>query len=371
MTTTTGRRLLALAGGVALAATATVAPAAAMPADDHDATRAVLDRYHANTGPGAAVYAGNATESWTLSSGTAEVSEDRPITSTDHFRIGSQTKTFTAAVVLQLFDEGKVDLDAPIERSLPGVVTGNFDGNAITVRQLLNHTSGLPRDPGNATPNPDGTYELSAVVAAAMDDAPQSAPGEAVNYSNIAYLVLGMLIEELTGQYVGDAITERIIEPLGLANTSFPAPGERELSSPFVPGYQGFKVGGFFVWIDYTTQIELSRWSSAGAMESTFEDLATFYRALLDGKVISERALEEMKSVSSADYGLGLARIELSCGGEAWGHNGRLATGHASRTMVTEDGRFASVLTNTIGLLLPENPSEVDVVDTALCEASS
>ncbi len=370
MTGRTNRWLAGVASGVALAIVAPSAPATAQE-PDHGDVQAVLDQYLQKAGPGAAVHAGTSADAWTLSSGSAETGADRPITATDHFRIGSQTKTFTAAVVLQLFDEGKVDLDAPIERYLPGVVTGNFDGNAITVRQLLNHTSGLPRDPGNATPNPDGTYELSAVVAAAMDDAPQSAPGEAVNYSNIAYLVLGMLIEELTGQYVGDAITERIIEPLGLANTSFPAPGERELSSPFVPGYQGFKVGGFFVWIDYTTQIELSRWSSAGAMESTFEDLATFYRALLDGKVISERALEEMKSVSSADYGLGLARIELSCGGEAWGHNGRLATGHASRTMVTEDGRFASVLTNTIGLLLPENPSEVDVVDTALCEASS
>ncbi|MGW9478306.1 serine hydrolase domain-containing protein [Saccharomonospora azurea] len=368
MTMTTGRRLIALVGGVALAATAGIAPASATPADDHAETQAVLDAYHANTGPGAAVHAGDSTESWTLSSGTATVFEDRPITATDHFRIASQTKTFTAAVVLQLFDEGRVDLDAPIEQYLPGVVTGNFDGTVITVRQLLNHTSGLPRDVAGAAANPDGTYELAALVASAMDDAPQSAPGEALNYSNIGYLVLGMLIEDLTGQSVGDAITERIIEPLGLTDTSFPAPGDRELPAPYVNGYQGFKVGGAFVWLDWTTRIELSAWSSAGAMASTFEDLATFYRALLDGDVISEAALDDMRGTPNSIYGLGLFAQELSCGGVAWGHNGRLATGHASRTMVTEDGRFASVLTNTVGLIQPSDPSEADVVDAALCE---
>jgi D-alanyl-D-alanine carboxypeptidase len=365
---TTARRLTALLGGVALASTATIAPAWAA---EHDDVQAVLDAYYANTGPGAAVYAGDDTGSRILTAGTATIFQDRPITSKDHFRIGSQTKTFTAAVVLQLFDEGRVDLDAPIEQYLPGVVTGNFDGSVITVRQLLNHSSGLPRDVIDASGNPDGTFELSQLVASTMDDAPQSAPGEAVHYSNVGYLVLGMLIEELTGQYVGDAITERIIEPLGLTDTSFPAFGDRELSTPFVNGYQGFKVGGAFVWIDWTTQVELTVWSSAAAMESTFEDLTTFFSALLDGEVISEQAMEEMRAVSDVDYGLGLMRMELSCGGEAWGHNGRLATGHVSRTMVTDDGRFASVLTNTIGAIMSENPSEADVVDAALCDGQS
>ncbi|WP_205519092.1 serine hydrolase domain-containing protein [Streptomyces olivoreticuli] len=78
----------------------------------------------------------------------------------------SQTKTFVAAVVLQLVDEGKVSLDAPIERYLPGVVDGNgYDGNTITIRHLLQHTSGIPTNPlGKAPVNPDGTYTLSALV---------------------------------------------------------------------------------------------------------------------------------------------------------------------------------------------------------------
>jgi D-alanyl-D-alanine carboxypeptidase len=146
MTRTTRRWLAGIAGGVALAVAAgvTTPAAAAARQTDHAATQAVLDQYLLQAGPGAAVHAGNATRAWTLTSGTATISGQRPIASTDHFRIGSQTKTFTAAVVLQLVDEGRVELDAPIARYLPGVVTGNYDGNVITVRQLLQHQRDRP-----------------------------------------------------------------------------------------------------------------------------------------------------------------------------------------------------------------------------------
>ncbi|MGC7095191.1 serine hydrolase domain-containing protein [Amycolatopsis lurida] len=371
MTRHTRRRLAGLAGG-ALAAVALVAPAPVAHADDHAATQDVLNQYQQKAGPGAAVHAGQGAEAWTLSSGSASISENRPITSADHFRIGSQTKTFTAAVVLQLFDEGAVDLDAPIEQYLPGVVTGNYDGTVITVRQLLDHTAGLTRDSAGAKAEADGTYTLAALVGAAMDDAPQGAPGAGHKYSNAGYLVLGMLVEKLTGQSVRDAITERIITPLGLTGTSFPARGERALSTPFVPGYQGIRVGGFFFWFDATTLVELSTWSSAAAMESTMDDLVKFQRKLADGEVVSAKALAEMRTTvpvapgAPQGYGLGLFTMPLSCGGQAWGHNGLLPTGHASITMVTDDGRFASAMTNAN--FIPADPSALDLVDTALCE---
>ncbi|PXY36346.1 serine hydrolase domain-containing protein [Prauserella flavalba] len=371
MTRTTNRWLAGVASGVALAVTAPIVPAAAQE-NEHADTQAILERYQAKAGPGAAVHAGRGAGWWTLASGTADVSGDRPITATDHFRAASQTKTLTAAVVLQLFDEGLVDLDAPVERYLPGVVTGNFDGTTITVRQLLNHTAGLPNDASGATANPDGMYELAALVSAAMDDTPRSAPGGRYQYSNVGYLVLGMLIEKLTGQYVGDAITERIIEPLGLTGTSFPAPGERALAEPSVSGYQGLRIGGLFFWVEATTRVEPSRWSTAGAMASTLRDLATFYRALLAGEVVSRRALTEMRTTVpfSPDYpdgyGLGLRSLYLSCGVVAWGHDGASPTGHASLTMATDDGRFAAVTTNSN--MVPQNPSALDVADAALCE---
>ncbi|ASR37227.1 serine hydrolase [Prauserella marina] len=367
------RWLVGIAGGVALTMTASTMPTAiaAMSAEERPETQAQLDRYQSIAGPGAAVYAGNSETAWTLSAGSASTRERRPITSTDHFPIASQTKTFTAAVVLQLADEDLIALDTPIERYLPGVVTGNYDGTVITVRQLLQHTSGMVENVSDAKPRPDGGYELAELVRSAMDEPAQAAPGEDVKYSNVAYLVLGMLIEEKTGKTVGEAITERIIEPLGLDGTSFPAHGERALAEPFVPGYLGGRLPPFFFWRDNTTAVELSMWSTAGALRSTLHDSATFFRALLDGEVISAGALAEMRTFIPAGQGgagLGIDEIPLSCGGTALTKNGNLNTGHTSMTAVTDDGRFASVVTNTLANTPQQGTQLLAVLDSALCE---
>ncbi|MFJ6673796.1 serine hydrolase domain-containing protein [Actinosynnema sp. NPDC091369] len=339
--------------------------------DDHTATRAVLDRYQAQAGPGAAVYAGNGTGSWTLSKGTAQINQVRPITPTQHFRIGSQTKTFTAAVVLQLVDEGRIALDAPIGQYLPGVFTGNYDGAVITVRQLLQHTSGMVRDVRDAAANPDGSYSLAELVRSAMDEPAQFAPGTGVGYSNAAFLVLGLLVERLTGSTIRDQITTRITTPLGLTSTTFPAPGTRALADPHLPGYVGGRLGPFFFWTEGTTNTELTFWSSAGAMASTMTDLAKFFRALLDGRLMSPAALAEMRRTVAPDHnsGLGLARVPLPCGGEAWGHNGALSTGHYSITLTTDDGRFAALATN--GNIVESRTLSIEVLTTALCEEAA
>lgn len=374
MTRTTRRCLGRIACGVVLAIVAgIIAPTAAVAGTDHSATQNLLNQYLLQAGPGAAVYAGNATESWTLTAGTAKTGTSRPITTADHYRIGSQTKTFTAAAVLQLVDEGLVELDSPIERYLPGVVTGNYDGTVITVRQLLQHTSGLVRDVSDAVANPDGTYTLAALVASAMDEPPQSAPGAAVNYSNVAYLVLGMLIERITGQLVGDAITDRIITPLGLTETSFPVPGVRTLADPYLPGYWGGRVWPFFFWYDVTTNSELTRWSTAGAMASTLDDVVEFFQALGEGRVFSAAALAEMRRVVPVDesgVGLGIDVVPLPCGGKAYGKNGAVDTGHTSMTVVTDDGRFASLVTNTFPTSQAAWALAVDVLESSLCEGA-
>ncbi|MBK1789439.1 serine hydrolase domain-containing protein [Prauserella cavernicola] len=370
VTTAHSRRWLAgIVGGLAVIVTAGVTPAAAQ--DDHAGTQRLLEQYQSMAGPGAAVHAGDRDGAWTLSAGTADTRVNRPIGAGDHFRNGSQTKTFTAAVVLQLVDEGLVDLDAPIETYLPGVVTGRYDGTAISVRQLLQHTSGMVRDVRDARPAADGTYPLAELVRSAMDEPPQAAPGAEVRYSNVAYLVLGLLIEERTGTDAGSAITERIIEPFGLAGTSFPEPGERALAEPVVRGYTGGRIPPFFLWRDTTTAVEMSFWSTAGAMQSTMEDSATFFRALLDGEVISEAALAEMRDTlpaGSGGAGLGIDEIPLSCGGSAWAKNGGMNTGHTSTTAVTDDGRFASIVTNTVASSTAQGTAALGVLDSALCE---
>ncbi|ASU84470.1 hypothetical protein CDO52_18165 [Nocardiopsis gilva YIM 90087] len=346
-------------------------------ADDHAATLAALKAFQAKAGPGAAIHAGDGSDAWTLSVGTGTVNANRPIKSDEHFRIGSQTKTFTAAVVLQLADEGKVSLEAPIDEYLPGVVTGNgYDGTRITVRHLLQHTSGIaPYNPypGAQTPkpNPDGTYDLAASVREGLSRAPVSAPGADFTYSNTNYLILGMLIEKVTGMPVHESITGRIIDPLGLTRTAFPAPGDRALPTPAVNGYHGVRLGGFFFWVSALTY-DPSLYSSAGAMISTLEDLTAFYQALSSGKVISPAGLAEMQKVrdvgdSGVGYGLGLMRHNLSCDGVAWGHGGGVP-GYQTYTLVTEDGRHASVVTNVLFQLNSPGTQMLNLMDTALCE---
>lgn len=370
MTRNIGKWRLTAVGSAAIAtALALPVSAQAQSDDDHAVTQTALNALVAEAGPGAGVYAGDSTGSWNLTAGTGTAGAARPIQPTDHFRVGSQTKTFTAAVVLQLVDEGKVSLDAPIEQYLPGVVDGNgYDGTTITVRELLQHTSGIPT---NNSPKPqagsDGSYSLAALVSDGLSHAPASAPGTTWAYSNTNYEILGMLIEQVTGASVAEAITSRIIQPLGLTQTTFPAGGDRSLPAPYVHGYSGGRLGPFFYWSDITAQLEPSLYASAGAMISTLQDLTTFDQALISGKVVSPASLAEMETTVPSypgwNYGLGLSDFPLSCGGVAWGHSGEVP-GYTSMTVVAPDGRHVSAVTNKQG----DFPKLRDVLDSALCD---
>ncbi|MGW0785488.1 serine hydrolase domain-containing protein [Streptomyces sp. NPDC002913] len=379
--TTRNRTRLASVIGAVCATVLTLSSSAAHAAtteSDHADTLAALKAFQAAAGPGAAVHAGNGSDSWTLSAGTGTINANRPIKADEHIRIGSQTKTFTAVVVLQLVEEGRVSLDAPIDDYLPGVVTGNgYDGTRITVRQLLQHTGGLGAytpSPGLKTPpsNPDGTFSLSTVVRYALDASPPvSAPGEGFTYSNTDFYILGMLIEKLTGQPVHEAVTERVIEPLGLPHTLFPAPGDRALPTPAVNGYHGVRVGPLYLWMPVVSY-DPSLFSSAGAMISTLEDLSVFYRSLAAGKVLSAQSLAEMRTVRQVNtetaYGLGLMTHELPCGGTARGHSGGVL-GYETFTLTTDDGRHASLVTNLL-VQVGQRPDAqlLQLLDTALCE---
>lgn len=365
----------AAAAAVAAAVVAVPGAAQAGPSDAHAGTQALLDQ-QLRVAPGAAVLAGDANGSWSLHAGTGQFGKDKPIQPADHFRIGSQTKTFTAAVVLQLVDEGKLALDTPIENYLPGVVDGNgYDGNQITIRELLQHRTGIPSfklvGPGVPNPNtPDGSYSLSEVVRAGLKAKPNSAPGTTFEYSNINFNILGLLIEKLTGTPVGDAITQRVIQPLGLTDTSFPRGGDRTLPAPYVQGYVVVSVGPFNSYL--TVDIEPSFYSNAGGMISTMADLATFDRALAAGKVVSPSALAEMRKTvpwfAGEAYGLGYSSHALSCGGLAWGHGGDVY-GHSSWTLTTDDGRYATMTSNNMRPVNDSNGNDnrLAILDSAIC----
>jgi D-alanyl-D-alanine carboxypeptidase len=262
-----------------------------------------------------------------------------------HVRVASITKTFVAATILQLVGEGKVDLDASIETYLPGRIRGEgIDANAITVRQLLRHQSGLPEYFDEETPPPAEPVTPDQLLDAAMTRPAQFAPGTAMKYTNTNYIIAGMLIERVTGRPAAEEITWRIIVPLGLFDTYFPAPGDNGLRPAFAHGYE--MVDGRRTDV---TDFNASAAGMAGGMVSTNEDTTAFITALLDGRIIPRAQLDEMMQTvpmpdgdGFLDYGLGLMKVSLPCGVTAWGHGGDL-DGYHSFMAKPFDGPAVSV----------------------------
>ncbi|UPK75959.1 beta-lactamase family protein [Nocardioidaceae bacterium SCSIO 66511] len=348
----------ALAGtAIALSALVTVAVPAASASDDpassHTDTQESLDRLRREwTAPGAVVVAGDDNGDWTVSSGSAVLGQNRPIGPDDKFRVGSLTKTFTASIVMQLVDEGKVSLDEPVETYLPGVVAGKNDGTKITVRDLLQHTSGIPDylqiERMLDLMNQFKAHTLAEVASWGLSKPSQFEPGTEYAYSNTNYIILGMVIEKVTGSSYGQELSSRIIEPLGLTNTYLPEPQHKPIEGPHVRGYFGQQ----FAYLDVTELIEPSMGLSGGGMVSTGSDAATFMQALADGEVVPQSLLDEMHAPndlpgSAPDYGLGVDKFELPCGGEAYGHYG-IWPGYQTIAAATDDGRHAFVGMNVL-----------------------
>jgi D-alanyl-D-alanine carboxypeptidase len=270
------------------------------------------------------------------------------------FRVGSITKTFVSVVVVQLAAEGVLRLDDPVERWLPGVVP---NGQAITLRRLLNHTSGIYNytdDPAllrGMTQNPLAVWPPARLVELATSRPPLFAPGSRWSYSNTGYILLGLVVEKATGQPVGEELRRRIFAPLGLTRTSFPT--VPTLTPPFARGY--VPPGNGVVPTPRGRPADVTVWHpswawAAGALVSSAGDLARFYGALLGGDLLGPEALRELKTTVPADaglggYGLGISRVQLRCS-VAWGHGGSVP-GYTSLAFSSEDGsRQAVVLVN-------------------------
>ncbi|MFD7494557.1 serine hydrolase domain-containing protein [Streptomyces sp. NPDC059832] len=346
------RTLLAtgLVAGITVTALAAPAVAAAPPAKpSHAATQQALDAAVAEGVPGAVAQARDGRARW---SGTAGERK-----SGDRFRVGSITKTFTATVLLQLQAEGRLDLDDPVEKWLPGVVRGHgHDGRKITIRQLLNHTSGIY----NYTEDPAlqekvlglgflrhryDTWTPKQIVAVAMAHEPDFAPGTDWNYSNTNFVLAGMVVEKVTGRPYGKEIENRIVKPLKLRATSVPGTDSR-MPEPNSRAYSKLsrETGGPTYDV---TELNPSIASAAGEVISDANDLQTFYRALLKGRLLPAAGMREMTDtvqispdLPGVGYGLGLMRQKLSCGKEVWGHNGGIHGSH-SEAQVTRDGEHS------------------------------
>jgi D-alanyl-D-alanine carboxypeptidase len=269
------------------------------------------------------------------SAGHADLDTRAEFVPRTHVRVASITKTFVAATILQLVAEGKVDLDAPIETYLPGRIRGQgIDANAITVRQLLRHQSGLPEYFDATTKPPAQPVTGDQLLDAGLARLMQFSPGSAVKYTNTNYVIAGLLIEKVTGRPAADEITRRIIAPLGLSDTYFPAPADTGLRAPFAHGYE--VVDGNR---KDATVFNASAAGMAGSLISTSEDTSAFVSALLDGRVVPPAQLREMMdTVDWTDagegfhYGLGLTSIDLDCGVKVWGHGGDIEGYHSLMT---------------------------------------
>ncbi|MFG7945066.1 serine hydrolase domain-containing protein [Streptomyces cacaoi] len=307
------------------------------------------------------------------------------------FRVASTTKTFTAAVVLQLVDEGKLSLDDSVEKWLPGVVSGNGnDGSRITVRDLLRQTSGLfdyVEDPelirAVTEEFDENRYDATPArewVRVAMRHEPVFTPRPDAPrwaYSNTNYLLAGMIAEKADGRTWREQVEQRVIAPLGLHETSVTG------TDPFLRGPHARVLlpgpdGGTLDVTEHTLQH-----TADSAVVSTTRDLNAFYRALMSGKLLPERQLAEMKrTVERTDdpddvaawpeggYGLGVRETPLSCGGSYWHHEGD-GFGTYTRTGVTPDGRRSVAVSVTSDGQAPDqvklNAATRTLVDHALC----
>ncbi|MEU8761011.1 serine hydrolase domain-containing protein [Streptomyces sp. NPDC048659] len=344
----TARTALAatLVAGLAVTALASPALAAAPPKPSHAATQQALDALVAEGVPGVVAQARDGKDRWTGTAG------DRK--GNDRFRVGSITKTFTSTVLLQLQAEGRIDLDDPVEKWLPGVVTGHgHDGGKVTVRQLLNHTSGIysyTSDPAfqervfgtDFLRHRYDTWTPRQLVAVAMAHEPDFAPGTSWNYSNTNFVLAGMVIEKVTGRPYGKAVENRIIKPLKLRATSVPGTDSR-VRGPHSGAYSKLARDTTGPTYDVTA-LNPSIAGAAGEMISDSNDLQTFYRALLKGRLLPPAELREMTDTveigPGTGYGLGLMRQKLSCGKEVWGHGGGIH-GSSSQAVATRDGEHS------------------------------
>ncbi|WP_328634594.1 serine hydrolase domain-containing protein [Streptomyces sp. NBC_00356] len=289
---------------------------------------------------------------WVATAGAAELDGSAEPPADGHVRIGSNTKTFTATLVLQLVAEGKVDLDAPAVDHLP-----EFElDRRITVRMLLQHTSGVFNhtgelfEDGSVVPGITSTiagkewvdkrfhaYRPQDLARLSLSKPPRFEPGAGWSYSNTNYVLARLLVENVTGRSCAEVTQERILDPLGLTGTVVPGTS-RDIPEPYAHAYYRYEDAGRRHTVDVSRQNP--SWVDAGGdMISTTQDLHTFVSALARGELLPAPLLAEMsKPHPESGFGLGLRIQQTAPDGETLlFHNGG-HSGHAALMYSTADG---------------------------------
>ncbi|MEV7007663.1 serine hydrolase domain-containing protein [Streptosporangium sp. NPDC051022] len=348
---------LADSGPAATAAvpSADVSPAAASPVTASGLDRRALGRTLAaiRTAGMYGVYSSvrDGEAGWDGAAGVADVRTGRPVKPGMLHRVGSITKSFTAVAILQQVERGAIDLDAPVARYLPELIPGER-GQKITVRMLLNHTSGIgdyilyvypslqQGSPQSIDDNRFRRFTPGELVAAGLQAPPTGEPGGVGSYSNTNYVIAGLLLEKVTGVDAETYITRNVIRRAGLRDTFFPR-------TPHITGPHSRAYESLYGYIDPPRDYSVydpSTLSTAGALVSTTDDLNRFYRALLGGRLIGPAQLAQMQTTvpvavggARIPYGLGLYPVDLPCG-RFWGHDGAI-WGMGTISLSSPDGR--------------------------------
>ncbi|MFD0382954.1 serine hydrolase domain-containing protein [Streptomyces stramineus] len=302
--------------------------------------------------------------------GVADLGTGRRMRPTDRFRAGSLTKTVVATVVLQLVAEHRLGLDDPAAAHLPTATaallsgpsepdkSGHIPRSAVTVRQLLAHTSGLFSYTDDArffrtffgqgfAAHRFTSHQADTLVRTALTHPSYAPPGAAYRYSNTDYLLLGMVIRQVTGHSYAAEARRRVITPLRLTGTSFP--GTRStLPTPHGRAYSGAAD---------VTDLDPSAAGAAGEMVTTLPDLNRFLAALLSGALLPASGLRAIQDTTASQgrYGLGLYPVRLPCRRTLWGHNGRMKGSYA-HALGTAGGARCSAIASTATPLSTRQP---------------
>ena len=302
--------------------------------------------------PGAVVEVRTPQGNFTAASGTTQRGAETPPEGDTHFRIASITKTMTAAVIVLLAQEGKLQFSDPISKYVAGVP----NGENITIAELLKMRSGLygfTNDPDFAATldaDPSKAWTTQEVLDIAYRHPPEFAPDAAYDYSNTNYVLLTMVAEKLDGKPLAQAFQDRLFGPQGLKESSFPATTDTSIPDPFSHGYMyggsGYALvdtpyppdisaaakAGTLAPIDYTNQNASYAFGAGGAI-STADDLATWIRALVDGRVFNadfqRQWLDSPQATNPAQpsaphYGYGIERQAFTPNATMYYHFGEL-----------------------------------------------
>jgi CubicO group peptidase (beta-lactamase class C family) len=241
--------------------------------------------------------------------GVADRAFNIPIKNDTRFKIASITKAFTAVLILQLYEQGKIDLDQPIKTYLPEYTGAGAE--TVKVHHLLNHTSGLPNlDQGltsyeqsrrQGIDHYQKVYTTDELFQKYRSDKLVHEPGKAFDYNNADYIYLGKIIEKITGKTYEQVLQEQILTPLKMRDSGLLK------QSAIVP-----KLAPTYLRPDEASPLEndmptyIENWYAAGAMYSSIDDLARFSQALFGGKLLKPESVNRMLTPGLEDYGYGV-----------------------------------------------------------------